>query len=363
MRWLPLFVVLSAGCLSATPEQTGEPLAQSQASTAGPAADLPGANDAPEPGFYELSPDGLVRVDALPGLTWAVEGGVTRYAQDVRELLVHNGDPIILVQALEDQDVTFSYDVDVAYRPQGVVGDPRGSDFICIGTSIQHDRSDDGFYYERAAGRSGVPPGDEPGGGTGHARAGSISSLEEVYGPRFAEWDTTSFSVEALGYVRLSNFLSQYPPDEMRREGNSWFQNYTLPGAHRIIRIPPAPIFCMHGFAEFEGVQLVGEPPFQVARDGRLAIPTLYGATMIVDAGMMGRNPAPTNAADVSYLGTTCSAGGGQAIVRYSFDAGVIEATVQQWSGPVPTMILMGMGVGQEMFIHPGPWGQESCPS
>lgn len=315
-----------------------------------------------QPGLYDLSPDGLRPLDTIPGLTWTAADGVTRYVQDVRQLLLRNGDPLILVQALEEQAMTFSFDVDIAYRPEGLVGDPRGSDFICIGTSIMHDRADNGFYYERAAGRQGTVPGNESGGGTGHASAGSITALEEAFGPRFAISDTASFRVEAFGFVRLSNFLSQYPPDDVHRDGNQWFQNYTLTGAHRIIRIPPAPIFCAHGFAEFDGVQVMGDPPFQVARDGRLAIPTLYGASMLIDASYFGPDPNPANSAAVTYLGQQCVAGAGKVVVQHSFDAGVIEATVRQWSGLVPTLMLMGMGPGQEMFTQWG-GGQQSCPS
>lgn len=357
MRWLPILLLLSSGCFS----QAADDPVDIGPATPAPAL-IPGPKEDAQPGLYELSSDGLRPVVDIPGLTWTVADGVTRYVQDVRELLMDNGDPIILVQALEDQETTFSYDVDVAYRPERLVGDPRGSDFICIGTSIMHDRADNGFYYERAAGRVGEPPRNESGGGTGHARAGSITSLEEAFGPRFAEFDITSIRVDAFGYVRLSNFLSQYPPDDLRRDGNQWFQNYTLPGAHRIMRIPPAPIFCAHGFAEFDGVQVVGDPPFQVARDGRLAIPTLYGASMMVDASFFGPDPNPANSAAVAYLGQQCNAGAGKVVVQHSFDAGVIEATVSQWSGVVPNLILMGMGRGQEMFSDWG-WAPESCPS
>lgn len=360
MRWLPILLLLASGCFSQAPDDPVD-IGPTPPAPPGPAL-IPAPQEEALPGLYDLSSDGLRPVDAIPGLTWITSEGVTKYVQDVRELLLENGDPLILVQALEEQVVTFSYDVDAAYRPEGLVGDPRGSDFICMGTSIMHDRAENAFYYERAAGREGEPPGNESGGGTGHARAGSTTALDEAFGPRFAESGMTTFRVEGFGFVRLSNFLSQYPPDEMRRDGNQWFQNYTLPGAHRIIRIPPAPIFCAHGFAEFDGVQVVGDPPFQVARDGRLAIPTLYGASMMVDSSPYGPNPNPANSAAVTYLGQQCAAGAGKVVVQHSFDAGVIEATVSQWSGVVPNLILMGMGRGQEMFSDRG-WARESCPS
>lgn len=352
-----LAIVLAAGCLSSP--APAKPADAAGAPSEAHAAGLAAVDAPPQPGLYDLSPEGgLRKVDGLPGLMSTTKGNETHYFQDVTQILLRNADPVLLVQALEEQVVTASYDVDMAYRPKTPVGDPRGSDAICMGTFVDWGHNEGSFYFDRAAGHAGTPPAPDTngnyGGGNGHGRAGPIYAIEQLFGPRFQESDRFSSRLLAGTYMRLSNPLSQYPPEEAKTEGNFWFQNFTMTGAHRVIRIPPAPIFCFSGFSEFEGVQVVGLAPYQVARDGHIAIETRYGATAMLNWEPVGYPPhdlEPTNAASVTFAGTTCNAGAGKTAVLHTFDAGLLESSVAQWTG-YPTVVLMGLGPQQGIWNY-----------
>lgn len=363
MRGLALScgLLLLAGCLS--PGPTHGHASDNWPGSSAPSGISPDA--APTPGMFDVVDGGLQPLDQVPGLTAKTDGASTSYSWDLREALLDDGDPLLLVQALADETMQVSYDVDVAYVPPAVAGsDFERPDAVCLGTSMTYDEGEHGFYLARALGQSAAPPvvdgqGGFQGDAIGHGRAGPTDLVVQVFGDRFTESEQDTFRVASGGFVRMSNQLSQLAPRNVAMPGNHWLQNWTVDGPHRIIRIPPAPVFCATGFGEFTDATVVGKAPLETTLGGHLDLQTRYGSTVVINNGYAPTDDAPGNSASVDFLGRHCQVGAGKGVSLSSFDAGAIHVAVDRWVGST-FMVVLGSGPAQQYF---GTWGDGHCES
>jgi hypothetical protein len=355
--WGFAFVVVLSGCLD-VPE---EPPAQ--AAAAGDASADRWLLTA-ETGLFDASPEGLVRIDSLPGLTVTQEGGTTRYDLDVGQILLENQDVMFLVQPLANATMPVAYDVDVQYIPPVSPGsDFAAPDAVCLGTNIRHDEGEGGFYLARALGEDSPPPQLlEPGAGyrgngIGHGRAGPTPEVIRVFGDRFTEAETTTLDVAAGGFVRFTNFLSQIEVRTATMAGNHWWQNWTVDVPHRLLRVPSAPLYCASGFGEFQDATIVGKPPFETTVGGFLEVETLYGSSVGINH-QYAPDANPANVATARLGDLVCLASEGRPVAVSRFEASLVRVDVERWVGHT-FLVVIGMGPGQEMFV---PFPVDHCP-
>lgn len=351
-------LLLFSGCVDSAPANSDDatPASNDSVSTSIP------------PGLFDASDGELRPVEFLPGLFIEENDGVTTYRLDVRAQLVDNAITILLVQPLTNISMPVSYDIEVGYaQPFNPNSDVERARAVCIETLIVEDEPKSQFYLARALGQDHPPPMASRGGPfpdevIGHGRSGPTDSVIALFGDRFIDQKSETFEVEAGQFVRFMNGLSQLPPESVRADGNHWFQNWTMSGAHRIIRIPPATHFCASGFGEFNGGTQFGPlPGSDLTTAAFLEVETRYGSSLTLDSQYPNPDQNPANEATVDFLGKICKAGGGRYVVQDSFDAGRMRIDVARWVGH-PFVVLSGFGVNQALTT--GTISDEpSCPS
>lgn len=336
-----LAVALLAGCSAPSP---------------GPAHPAAAPAQGPEPGLFVADDDGLHAVPDLPGLTVQAEPGTATYTLDVPSILNANSLEMLLVQALANLTAQVSYDADVAYAPKLAPSSDVGqAEAVCIGTGLLANPNDHGFYLDRALGRPGTPPAPLPDGGigtgVGHSVAGPTNAVVALYGDRFTSSGQRAIPLRVGEFLRVSDFVSQLSPVEVRQPGNHWTQRWAVDGPVRVIRIPGAPAYCATGFGEFAGAQRVGREPAVTTIGGGLRIPTRYGTSVNLNAYGPGDDPDPANSATVRFGDRTCRAAGGQGVSLRGFEPGEVEVQVQQWVGTT-WVFVAGIGPGQDLLLR-----------
>ncbi|MEK6985332.1 MAG: hypothetical protein AABX89_02990 [Candidatus Thermoplasmatota archaeon] len=264
MRWTLLTALLLTGCVAAPFEPT-----------------FAGNDSAPEPGSFLLDPieEGVFSVDTEGRLERLTSGsGVTveagRVTIDLLSNMGENSIPLILVQSLTAGRYTYKAAKQLEFAGGSGEGNPNRGD--CV-TNAHLTAQGAHFYVDRLRGLDPAPPRWMSGGG-GMSAGTSFPALPvDGDGGGAGGSGSGSGTLDAGDWFVSMRGSSQVTVAELLAPGNVWTLTYELPGASRILLLPPAQLYCYWGFTELDGVQVDAA---DTATGGSMRLDGTYGSTV-----------------------------------------------------------------------------------
>lgn len=243
-----------------------------------PAPTFAGNDTAPEPGSFLLDPveEGVFSVDAQGRLERITSGsGVTvegsRIDIDLLSNMGENSIPLILVQSLEAGPYTYQETQQLDFA--GGSGEGEQNSGSCV-TDLHMTAQGAHFYVDRLRGLDPAPPRWGSGGG-GFSAGTSWPPLAGEGGGGAGGGGRGSGTVEAGEWFVSMRGSSQVTVEELLAPGNVWTLTYELPGASRVLLLPPAPLYCYWGLTELDGVQV---DALDTATGGSMRLDGTYGS-------------------------------------------------------------------------------------
>ncbi len=257
-----------------------------------PLADAPLA--AAEPGTLFVADGTLRPVEELDGVTISKAENRTTYDVDALALLHPNTMEILLVQALENQTVSWSRTMEIHIpQPPPVQGPDVDSGLACLGSTSSAPSPGD-FILGRALGQPAAWPADGD-----RITTGGWTAFSGPPGEFSSNGESDARLVKGE-WLYIAAGTSQAFQDDLNSGDNTWQYTIHMPGEHRFVRVPSAPFYCAFGFRAVPGTDHTNLVAFDRYEGGSLDLNSIYGHT--VAFCMWNQSPGPLTQANRARL-------------------------------------------------------------